>query len=344
MTKLSIAFLAAVAVVGCKKKEGASGGTSNSEPSTNAGSAQVATDAPTAGSAAVVDGPAPPAGPTNVVGTVGGEPLTFKHANVIPNDSGIGIQLFPSKVDCATRWADVYVAIRLPPGRDGRYFSGQTLPPQTTVYAAKGDDNRYDVTALSTLTLDEFELQEGGKIKGTLEVQHKRKDGDVEVKLAGRFEAEICRVPSPVDVPPVATTPATGKLGSASFTHKSAVLVMAHDEGNQIDHADTLYLYTKPGVNCDTDRTDRAKTGDHVRVWGFGGVSSKVKTTGAIIPANAGVEDKTGNMNLADANAWVQFDEVALEVNGPAKGTMMIDGGGRNGARVSGTFSAIVCK
>ena len=140
--------------------------------------------------------------PPVVEGTLDGAPIRYLSALALFNDDEVSIQLFPGTIDCDKERPDSTnrLAFTVNSGPERTFYAGRDLAVRVSIDGV----STWFSPAAATVKLAPFAPKQGARLTGTIAFDAKA-DGKA-YKVAGRFDAQLCRSYEPT--PPALPAPA----------------------------------------------------------------------------------------------------------------------------------------
>lgn len=247
---------------------------------------------------------------------------------------------------------DVFFEIYVSAGPDGKHYAPGPVGVAAMLVRGAGSDGPGFVMGGAelhgVLTLEPGDWAPGNKVKGSLRIDDISEDKKATYTGSSPFEATVCELAADPEAD-LATPaeadkgPASGTLGGAAFTAKSAIAILSHDARRDVDQIDEIHLFDSE-VDCTTyQRVD----GTVVRITGTAGASGKDVFVGAPQPRDLWWG---ANFHL-QGPAWVKFDAIELKEGAEVKGSVYGEATAarakkypKSAGKLSGTFTAKVCK
>lgn len=300
--------------------------------------------------------PAPPPPPFEA--TFEGKTYKFLSAKIKSHEyrnESLTLSTAAGGCEVESKDGDIELKFEIGSGPGGKHYStgplgvSLSLDSEVEKFAARSLDG--------VINLAPGEWKVGNKIKGTLRVDDVKTGSDKSKKLYtgwGSFEAIVCELTD--DVNRYQATPAEADKGTVSgafggsdpFVFKTGLAMLTHDSDRDIDRISEINFFDSD-VSCDTWSAQKNK-GLRVELFGPTGASGKDVILGS--PQQRTVFFfANGEQSTVYGPSWVKFDSVELKKDGVVKGSFHAESGTAAAAgnpkktgRLSGTFTATVCK
>jgi hypothetical protein len=291
-----------------------------------------------------------PVGGTSVdIGIAGGAKATLRYGRATTSADGLDIILTADPTSCGqpVNEGSTYARVLVGAGPGGNFFAGRAIGVEVTFAIA--DKKTSAAPFHSTLTLEPFELQDGGKLKGTVAFEGRGKPRGYG---HGGFEIEICKktpLPDGAAQPASVSGPVKGSYGDHAFDSGTALIELSESNDGP-PYLDSVYFFPEKGVTC-------GLRGDHLtnalRIHQFASAQGDVRWKQAqpasasfVFPEDGQPKDHAFGGRFHPA--WIQFDALEHKRGTTAKGSMHVDalvvpGTETTPAKIEGTFEATVC-
>jgi hypothetical protein len=306
---------------------------------------------------AVIDAAPAPEAPKMFEATIEGKPYKFESAWIEGGDQHDTLVLStrPGGCEVEKQEGDTRIRVPIPMGPGGKHHAPGPYEGELVLVNEK-EKWASDGSKLSgVVTLEPAEWTKGAKVKGTLTLDDLAKADDDSLKKytgAGPFEATVCGLTSEeyrYQATPEAADagPVKGEGGGIKFEFKGGRAYMSHDDKRNIDRIQEIHLYASE-VTCENYMS---ATGPEVTLYGLGGAHGPKPLLGTP-QAVWSVSFKDGDKSFAlDGPGWIKFDELELKHDAVIKGTIHKEASTygvktdpKNAGRLSGSFTAIICK
>ena len=303
-----------------------------------------------------------------------GTDVDFKFAKAVAGYSGLSIILSNEKIGCSGSPSDDawQISFDVPPGPGGKFFAGSKKGAGVPLYVNSQKlklKSPFISAYQATADLEEFKLEEGAHVKGTLDFDKKYQDysSKKEFKYSGHgsFDAVVCKdwnnfkyltaQPDSVDDGPV-----KGKYATNTFEYKSALATVIHDSDNDVDYIDEIDFFPTDKITCAMkyDQRDKDK---YFLVRSIGGVGSKNPIVGSaqsgdpsfsipeIMPGSTS-KKPMGSWKIfggASRRAWIKFDKLSFGNGDKISGEVYADSVEAKPdqtGKIGGKFEATICK
>ena len=267
-------------------------------------------------------------------------------------DDAITLSTAAGGCDVESKEGDIELLIQVGQGPGGKHFAGQPLAVKMELTSEK---EPFDARSLDgVVTIGEGEWKEGGKVKGVLSLDD-AENGETKklYKGFGSFEAVVCGLAADYEryqgtAVEADKAPFSGNLGATKFAFKKGMAMVVHDRDRDIDVISEIGLF-ESDVTCET-WSEQTKTGNWVKLFGTDGARGKEVFLGTAQQRTL-MFSRDGDTKVASGPAWVKFDALDFKPNSVVKGSVHFEASAPAvkadptiAGRLSGTFSAIVCK
>ena len=293
-----------------------------------------------------------PAGGTSVdISIDGGGKATLRYGKATTSADGLDVFLTSDPTTCGAPVTEgsTYLRMLVGAGPGGAFFAGRAIGVEITFSIAGKTTS--SAPFHSTLTLEPFELQDRGKLKGTVAFEGRGKPRGYG---HGPFEIEICKKNALPEgyaqtEPGAVSGPVKGSFGDHAFEAGTA-LVELSEPNDGPPYIDSVYFFPERGLTC-------GQRGDHLvnalRIHQFASAKGDARWKEAqpaaasfVFPENDQPKDHAFGGRFHPA--WIRFDALEHVRGTTAMGAMHVDalvvpGAETTPAKIEGTFEAFVC-